>query len=380
MSTFKPHPELLLDLANAENNSHVAFSEVTVSPPTAITGDDGDTEVTFTSTVPLKYTGSSTHPYHRLDFTTLFATADITTLSVATNATTSVELVEAIRDAYGLTLFADDIVDEPIVRLDDGNGTVNLVASHTSYVFSGSIEVAVSPLPVESIPLGDILTVKVLNGLNYPLMDTSALTPPATEVEALQGGAVKQDGTLLAGTGNPAGGFTVATNSEISLGLVARVYRSTDVVEPIEGEYLLDIPDAGDWNYTYSIGLDLANPGINPITSRYAVALEIKSHQTEQSVTFTLQPVTAEGSSYQWVADEDNTVIITDDAVSTDGLVTQNIMRLKFFAQFFQGEVVNTAGALTGVYDLTLTARRLNSIAPLVKSTIVVHATPVQPA
>lgn len=369
MSTFKPHPQLLIDLINAANSAAVPYSAVTLSGP--VVNEDveiaGDTLVTMSAVQGSGYTGEVTASYSRLDFQQLFAIADIQTLAISTNVESTHDMVDAIRNAYGLSLFAADIVDEPITYLEGGTAQVTLTAAADSYLFSGSIEVAISPVAAE---LASIFTVTVLNGLNYPLMDTDHLTAPVITVETLSGDLVKGDGTMQVGVDVPASGYLVINNSEMTMAVAARVHPAGPAVEPIEGAYLFDVPDDADWNVTYSLSVP-ASAAARPLTALYAVSLEYRSVDLAVGVVFDLVD-SAEGYVFR---SEDGLAEFAAEYVNGTFEVAQGLQVLQSQASYFVGQPTNTAGALLGQFEIILTARRLNSIAPVL--TLVAEVTAV---
>lgn len=368
MSVFKPHPQLLVDLINAENNAAVPYSALTVGAPAVNTDPAiaGDTLVTMTAKENSGYTGFVTASYSRLDLQQLFAGAEIVTLAISTNAETTRQMVAAIREAYGINLYEEDIVDEPITYLEDGTAQTLIRAAEGSYIFAGQIDVAISPVSAE---LSSILTVTVLNGLNYPLMDTSHLVEPTIVATTMTGSTVKENGTLLHGSGNPIEGYTVASNGELTMALAARLYKSGLVIEPVEGSYLLDVPDTGDWNITYSIDVP-PQEATHSITSLYDVSLEFRSLDSGESLVFDLHP---EGAGYGFRS-EDGMLNIVDNTVADSGSVCQNIQRLQHYVSYFPSAQRNSFGSLLGNYEVELLARRKNSIAPVVRVVIGVVA------
>lgn len=368
MSTFKPHPHLLIDLINAENNKAIPYSVLSLSAPT-VNGDieiDGDTLVTMTSTNTQLYTGSVVASYNRLNLQTLFAAAEIQTLSVRTNAVSTHDLIPAIREAYGLSLFEDDILDTVIVYLGDGTAEVDLVAAPGSYIFTGQIQVAVAPPLPEEIALGEVLVVTVLNGLNYPLMDTDHLTAPAIQVMTLTGTLVEGDGSLLVGEGYSADNFTSVNNSELSMAVAVRVVGNLASVAPEEGVYPIDIAEGSDWELVTSITVP-ASETTHPITDLYTVSLVLKSVDFPLE-TVTLNLVSAE-DGYSFIA-EDETVDLAPGYVSVDRSIVQDVQTLQLLEGYFPSQTRSLAGSLMGGFELSLVARRINSIAPIVRVSV----------
>lgn len=78
---------------------------------------------------------------------------------------TTLDIALAMNDAFGLNFSANDIAIYDLVELVDGAGVVTLQAAETSLNWIGSVDVAVE---VGNIPLGDFLTTRNLNGIDYP--------------------------------------------------------------------------------------------------------------------------------------------------------------------------------------------------------------------
>lgn len=373
MSVFKTHPQLLVDLINAENNSAVPYSALIVGTP--VVNEDsavaGDTTVRITAKENGPYDGYVVASYNRLDLQELFATADIASLAVSANVQTTRQLVDAVREAYGIALFEEDVVDTPIEYLPDGTAQTVLTATEGSYIYRGEIGVAISPVTAE---LSSVLSVTVLNGLNYPLMDTSNLVTPTVEVATLTGSVVKDDGTLNHSSGNPTEGYTTTGNGEISLSLAARLYRAGSAfIEPIDGEYLIEVPDNGDWNLTYAISAGPVGDSTHSITDLYDVSFAVGSVDApEEALVFTLVPIEG-GYSFR---SADELLNIVDNTVGESGEFCINIQRLQHYVSYFPSAERNTFGSVLGEFEVELVARRKNSIAPVVRAKVGVVAVP----
>lgn len=176
MLTQKTHQELLFDLVNQLNHRTVPFSAVMVGSPLPNTYPDlaGEVVVIMSARPGTPYTGFIRVPYTRMDLAEVFASASITELHLQTNAVTTRDLVPAIRDAYGLNLFPEDIIDEPLTFDADGLVILDLQADPGSYLYRGSISAMVEE--VVGVDLSTALTVTVLNGLTYELSSKNTIT------------------------------------------------------------------------------------------------------------------------------------------------------------------------------------------------------------
>lgn len=376
MSFQQSHAQVLIALVAAANSLSLDASKLVVGSPTAYEGEDGNTQFVLSAAPDQEaYTGEVTITYNRLDLTTLFEGIGISELTVGNaDATDVVGLIPSIIATYGLDLVEADVINDTLVRDEGGIAILELSAADASLFYTGSIPLTVD-LPDPLTDLEDILQTTVLDGLHYPLGDTSALTPPAVEEnQPLAAEETKEDGTLQVGTGNPSTGYVTASNSELVLALAARMYQGP-AVEPENGTYSLSVEDNQDWNFTYSIAYKQSSESNHPISDLYNVYLEVKSLDHDEVILFRVDE-TQEGYQFTGLSNQGD---IVDDYVSPTGTVIQNIQRTKFYAEQFLGAAAsaNSAGSLTGNWEINLVAQRKNSVAPLLRNTIVVVAEPV---
>ena len=371
--TGKTPQQVIIDLANSENGVAVPYNAVTLGSPTVHpVGEEGNTALTVAAVEGAGYQGSVDLTYSRISIGDLFLNAGIETIQIEGNAATTHGLVEAIAQAYGIILTTNDIVDEAIEYDAEGNAIAQLNIADGSLIYTGSVTVDIQAPVAGETSLSDVYSVTVLNGLDYPLMNTSHLVTPEVQPAATldTNAETKGDGTMHNGTGNPATGFTIASNGELSLGLNARVYQSGVDVEPVDGVRTIELEDSQDWNWPFSLRVSPPEgyAGNRPLVDLYEIFLAVESLDTGAEMVLELV-ATQTGYSLR------NDVLgldIVDSYVSEDFAVLQNIQRLKFYTEQFPEAVVNGAGSVLGNYKLTLTARRRNSIAPRVTSEIIV--------
>jgi hypothetical protein len=371
--TGKTPQQVIIDLANSENGAAVPYNAVQLGAPAVHpVGEEGNTALTVAAVEGAGYQGSVGLTYSRVSIGDLFLSAGIETIQIEGNAETTHGLIPAIAQAYGIILTAADVIDEAIEYDVDGNAIVTLDMADGSLLYTGSVTVDIQAPVAGETSLSDVYSVTVLNGLDYPLMDTSHLTDPVMEPsEPLDTAAeTKGDGTMHNGTGNPATGFTIASNGELSLGLTARIYQSGDDVPVAEGVRTIVLTDEQDWNWPFSLRVTppAGHTGSRPLVDLYEIFLGVESLDTGAEMVLELV-ATQDGYSLR---NDALGLDIVDSYVSEDFTVLQNIQRLKFYTEQFPDALVNGAGSVLGNYKLTLTARRRNSIAPRLTSEVVV--------
>lgn len=167
MSTIKPHKEMVLDLILGLNKKTIPYADLIVGAPHPNLDEtsEGDTEVIVTSNRPEKYYGDQSFTYDRWDLQALFATVGIDTLNITVRADSVHDLITTLQITYGLSVYAEDLVDSP-VEYDGDTALVILEATPLSYFFKGTILCEVT-MPV-TLPLSDLIRITRLSGLNYP--------------------------------------------------------------------------------------------------------------------------------------------------------------------------------------------------------------------
>lgn len=364
----KTAEQLLLERVNEVNEGVFTLADLNFGNP--IVTDEFERNTKFLITPGPRFTPEPGVEYfvwvNRLDATELFSRYNVTELEVP-NVATTVEAARWIAQTYGLPIIDSDIVDAPIA--DD---QFVLEFSVTSKVIFGTLNCRRTAAPLF---LGDLLTVTILQGFDYPDAIVDHLVLPVVAPNAQMGAhATKVDGTLQAGTGVPAQGMTVATNNELELAISASYWKGQPqaFIEPVDGVYSPVLTQTQEWNFIFSVaGFNIEDP----ITDLYDIVLYVKSIDSGDRIEFTL--TREEDASYHWV-NLDLGLDITDSSVNGD--VIQNIQRLSFYASQFANTTRNggTPNAFLGTFELGLVGYRKNSLVPRVAAIASVVATAAQ--
>lgn len=163
--------------------------------------------------------------------------------------------------------------------------------------------------------------------------------------------AVRENGTMLSGTGNTAENFTSSRNAHIALDLGARIRSSKVRIVPSGEVYLIELADTQSWTFPHSAAL-LDITGGTVLTNFYDITLTAKNRDTAEELTFTLVRV---GNKYTFVSPEYD-LAITDGAFTSDLSVYQDIQSLSFYAMAFPLTQVNGAGGMIGTFDIEMKA------------------------
>jgi hypothetical protein len=181
MSVFIDSNQALLNYLNTANSTTMfTLTNLLWSSPAPIAGTwmEGtttkNTYMKVTAAAGAGFEGKATIKYDRLKLSDFAAFKPTRTLKCYKPVTTH-DLLPNILYYFGLVIGKQDIVDEPLT-LVDGVGTVTLKAKATSPLWLDQLTFDV----IEGgANLADQLTVKALNGLNYPVTD------PTTQTSAL---------------------------------------------------------------------------------------------------------------------------------------------------------------------------------------------------
>lgn len=181
MSVFIDSKQALLNYLNTANSTNMfTLTNLIWSDPAPIAGTwmEGTTaKNTFmkvTAAAGAGFEGKTTIKYDRLKLGN-FANFKPTRTLKAYQPVTTHDLLPNILYYFGLVLGEQDIVDEPLT-LVDGAGTVTLKAKATSPLWLDQLTFDIVP---GGASLDQMMTVKALNGLNYPVND------PTTQTSAL---------------------------------------------------------------------------------------------------------------------------------------------------------------------------------------------------
>ena len=181
MSVFIDSKQALLNYLNAANSTtQFTLTNLVWSDPKPIAGtwmEGTTTKNTFvkvTAAAGAGFEGKTTIKYDRLKLSN-FANFKPTRTLKAYKPLTTHDLLPNILYYFGLVLGPQDIVNEP-VTLVNGVGTVTLKAKDNSPLWLDQLTFDVTE---GGANLDTSLTVKALNGLNYPVAD------PTTQTSAL---------------------------------------------------------------------------------------------------------------------------------------------------------------------------------------------------
>ncbi len=336
-----------LNKAAAAQGYEFAESDLVFGPVAESTNPARESEVAYSAHPDSPdFEGSAVAFYNRLDLTALFAAAGIEVVQVAAGAATVGEVVQRVNARYSLQFGADDI--QNLDAAVEGSSVV-LQATATSYGFKGQVSVE---LVEGKTPLAEVIVDPLLDDLALPVAVPAYLTAPVIIVGEVAPKGKKENGTLLNGSGNPAGALTTANNGEIELALGARIWKSGNLIEPVDGHYDLAIRADQDWNWPVCIALLQEE---RAITDLYDVTLTVKVAENGAELPFTLHR--DEAGVFHFI-NEEHSLDIADNASTAAGDVTQNIQRLSFYSEELQNPTANALGAPLGDFTLSLTAVR----------------------
>lgn len=181
VSDFKKTPvEIVFDLINEQNNTHLDPSLVELGLPTVTTasGATYNTDVTVTAIEGSGYSGSVVLGYNRLDVQG-FLFGEALTLAVG-NAENFSDLMAEINLKLRTNITPADYIDGSILTnagewegLPNETKQITIQMNPDSLVFINSLTLT---LHAEDIPLDSILLTISMDGLNYP--DKPAVVPP----------------------------------------------------------------------------------------------------------------------------------------------------------------------------------------------------------
>ena len=127
------------------------------------------------------------------------------------------------------------------------------------------------------------------------------------------------------GTGNPQGGFTVATASGVELGLRAKLRGSTSVYHSSDGTYVFATGTSGGlalWNFEFSIDVRPGAVGSLTLASLLNASLTVTDNGTGGSIT--VNPLTAWGDDAGYGSSAGNTMTVKHAPENPLDWVAQN--------------------------------------------------------
>lgn len=177
--------------------------------------------------------------------------------------------------------------------------------------------------------------------------------PVVTPNQSAPAQAVKPDGNLLDGTGNPPGSLVIASNGHLDLALGARI-RQVATLPPADenGHYNVEIGSTRLWTFVYSASLNSVEFG-SVLTNFYDITLKVEdTDHVGESINLDMTRI---GNAYLNI-DETNNIRITDGTYLADLSVFQDIQSVSFYGTAFPSATRNAAGGLLGNFRLTYTA------------------------
>ena len=163
MSTLaKPSNELVVDLINADNGSNFAYDELVLSPPVQndIVNYNRNTSVIVTASNLFQFDGSQTFYYNRVDFSDLFEGLSIVLGGQGLSDISG--LLPELNATFGLGLTMTDLQSQPFPSNPTWPLTLTIVASPTSYAYTGQFSVTVQNIPPT---MGDNLSNVVIGNI-----------------------------------------------------------------------------------------------------------------------------------------------------------------------------------------------------------------------
>lgn len=361
----KKSDQLFLDLINSKSTRALSFQDIAIGAP-ALNDDAGKpkntkTELTVLDTATNIKPGTAFFYHDRLDLTQLFASAEITVL-LTDDITSTLDVAKVLNARYGLGISELDIEDIAIDPVANPESVV-LKALEGSFVYTGEVTV---PFTQDADKLEELLGDALADGFTKPELKAELLNVEVVPNASSQ--HTKPDGSLVIGSGNPAGSLVVASNSEIELALGARIARDLNLIDPSASHYALSVPDDNYWIFPVAVGI----PEGNKVTDLYNVTLDVYSGVNDENhKQWSLE---LQGEQQNWVDHSEAGESITDNAEDKAGAVVQNIQALHFYPELVVGQQTNTKGGVLGHARLVLRAQRKDTLAPAVVAEITVDA------
>lgn len=339
--------ETIVQLLNQENGTSYTVSDLIIGAPTSSADVDYNTDIDITIkkealpeavVLPEGETGLLVPiHYNRLDLGRLFLNKHLTLRFAEGETIDIVSIAAKIKDEVKVvfeTVAGDADLVPVTVDSTKLPTSVLLRAADTSLRFTGQFAVDVAKAIVQ---------------------DTSIITPVEEVVNAPIAAplALKADGTLANGTGNPNGKLIVADNGELEIAAGARLYKNVNLIAPSENSYAVVVGEAGDWNLPYSFAL-LNKKNGSTITDLYDISLKVTAATGGGVLNFALK---REYGKLVFV-DTANNLRIVNGFVAGDQSVYQDIQRLSAYKQAFGSVETNEAGALLGDYTVEAKAVR----------------------
>lgn len=362
--------QALLNCANATNDAELTEADVSFSLPTPTDADPrGNTVVTISATPTSEYEGEGPYYYDRLDMQMLeVLDAEGNAVPfVVRDGQTYADVLPFINTAQRTGLTAEDLLEPTVAIPEDATDSITVKASPTSYAWLHEL---VLQIRRGKIPLSEVLPNNVLDGLTWDgVVEWSGRTEPeVTQVVNLTSRQLtKPDGSTLAGTGNPATGFQVATNNEVYLGLRVGKYQDAQY-DPAtgDGNFYVNILDGQDWNFSMTASKVPGAPG--SLFEDYNLTLQVKDVASGQQLNFAL---TLDANGLAHLTDTAKGIDIIDGYLSTDKNVYQEHQRVSLYVEHLPGVTKNAEGKPYGMFEFRFVAQhKRDDIAGVIVDTV----------
>lgn len=366
MSTPKSHGQIIIDAAAARNNR--VYPAGMLLAGSFGPNEDSERPGEYSAVLSgdgVRAVGEVTVTYDRLELADVVAALDNGGIALRTSGASYAEVATLLREQMGVNILDTDL-EEGSLSAPEVISNVTVAAAQDSRLFKGALPITIAPF------YGDETGLALINNGREPLFPVDNIVE-ATVVEdiSLPEEALKGDGTLLIGSGNPDGNFVSASNGELTIAMGARVYQvGSNLPVPQDLAYSYQIEDTQDWNFLFSLSMHNAPEG-RRLVDVYDVAMTWVQQSTGHSITWSLQD---RDGAMVLVSDDEN-MVISDSATGPTGIALQNIQRMRHYIEnndqaYFSPDQLNSFGALLGSFTFTVSAIRKNSLVdPLVLST-----------
>lgn len=339
--------ETIAMLVNKQNDKNYTPSDLIIGAPSSSADVDYNTDIDITikkSAIPEEIQlpegeDGLTQQFHynRLDLGQLFLNKHLVLHFAEGETIDTIAIATKIKDEVKV-IFETAAGDADLVQVEVDNTklptAVLLRATSTSLRFTGQFAVDVAKAIVQ---------------------DTTIIVPveEVPDAPVAAPGALKQDGTLAVGDGNPNGKLIVASNGELEIAVGARKFKNPSLIAPDENHYDLVVGETADWNFPYSFAL-LNKKNGTVITDLYDITLKVTAAVGGGVLNFALK---REFGKLVFV-DTANNLRIINGFVAADQSVYQDIQRVSSYKQAFGSVETNEAGALLGDYTIEAKAVR----------------------
>lgn len=209
---------------------------------------------------------------------------------------------------------------------------------------------AINSLAVPNQPNAENTQVFKSNGLNIPEPEDD---PEYTESEPVNDNFLKENNTLMVGSGNPSTDLLQIANDQIALCLGVRRAFDTNTVAPDGGDFEIELTKDQDWIIVFMVsGLNIIPTKYYDIQLTFFGDSEGSTDSDKGFISFKLQGDT---TGYTWVSNSFGKNI-TDSYISDDGKTVGNISRYTYYPEIISPEV-ETPPPFEGTFVIHLEAK-----------------------